>query len=790
MRCGDDLRAEFLTTETTVYEQTFPPDLFINRELSWLDFNARVLEEAEDPRTPLLERVKFLAIFSSNLDEFFMVRVAGLREQAFGDGAPQDYSPDGLRAIAQLQRITKRTQELVAAQYRCWNEAVRPALNQEGIRLLTPAELNGEQQAALDRFFRERAWPILTPMAIDPAHPSPRYHNRGLYLAAMLERRRGLGPKQLFAVVQVPQVLPRLVPLGVGDDAQFILLEDLVSTRLPELFGGFDVLSWTTFRITRDSDIDLLEQESDDMLRLIEDRLKTRQRGEAVRLEVSAGGSEELSRMIIDEEAIRDNSPEGYSEVYRIPGPLDLSAMMELLKLADREQLRDPPFSPQMPRSLRRRDDLFATIARRDILLHHPYDSFDAVVDFVTKAANDPKVLAIKQTLYRTSGDSPITRALIQAADNGKHVTALVELKARFDEANNVSWARQLERAGVHVVFGFLDWKTHCKLSLVVRQEGNALKRYVHLGTGNYNQITALTYTDLGLFTADEDIATDASALFNLLTGYSQGHQWRKLVVAPTDLHRRTLQLIEEQIQRAQEGKPSRIFAKINAIVDHRVIESLYRASQAGVPVDIVDRGICCLRPGVPGTSDSIRVRSIVDRFLEHSRIYVFGPDAEAKVFLSSADWMPRNFYRRVEVMFPIEQEDLRDRILHEIIPAYLMDNVKARILQSDGTYIRRPLAEGETPYRVQERLLGLPPASAAASDIRLAATLDSNGSAAESAMTEGQAIVGLQGADGNGLAGSGGLESNGLEGNGSAGNGAPYSENAEIQPGSFSQNN
>src|SRR5262245_7499232 len=735
----------------SVYEQqTFPPELFINRELSWLEFNARVLEEAEDEQTPLLERVKFLAIFSANLDEFFMVRVAGLREQAFGDGAPQDYSPDGLRAIAQLQKITKRPQELVAAQYKCWNEGVRPALAEQGIRLLAPHELNEEQQVALDRFFRERALPILTPMAVDPAHPSPRYHNRGLYLAAMLERRRGLGPKQLFAVVQVPQVLPRLVPLGSGDDTQFMLLEDLVSARLPELFGGFDVLSWTTFRITRDSDIDLLEQESDDMLRLIEDRLKTRQRGEAVRLEVAAGGSEELSRMIIDEEAIRDNSPEGYSEVYRIDGSLDFSAMMELVKIADREQLRDPQFCPQMPRGLRRRDDLFATIARRDILLHHPYDAFDAVVDFVTKAANDPKVLAIKQTLYRTSGDSPITRALIQAADNGKHVTALVELKARFDEANNVSWARQLERAGVHVVFGFLDWKTHCKLSLVVRQEGNALKRYVHLGTGNYNPTTALVYTDLGLFTADEDICTDASALFNLLTGYSQGHQWRKLVVAPTDLHRRTLQLIDEQTQRAIEGKPARIFAKINAIVDHRIIEALYRASQAGVPIDIVDRGISCLRPGVPGTSDNIRVRSIVDRFLEHSRVYVFGPDSDCQVFLSSADWMPRNFYRRVEVMFPIEQADLRDRILHEIVPAYLMDNAKARILQPDGTYARVPIPEGEAPFRVQERLLALRPgATTAASDMRLAVA-SANGSPTEASVPEGNLPEGVS-ADGNG---------------------------------------
>jgi polyphosphate kinase len=699
-----------------VIEQTFQAEHFINRELSWLEFNARVLEEAEDPTNPLIERLKFLAIFSSNLDEFFMVRVAGLREQAFGDGAPQDFAPDGMRAVTQLQRIAKRTQELVAAQYRCWNESVLPQLAAEKIRLLRYDELNAAQHETLNNFFVQRAFPILTPMAVDPAHPSPRYHNRGLYLAAMLERRRGLGPKQLFAVVQVPQVLPRLVPLGQGDETQYILLEELVSAKLPELFGGFDILCWTTFRVTRDSDIELLEQEADDMLRLIEDRLRARQRGEAVRLEVAAGGSEELSRMIIDDEAIRDGTPEGYSEVYRIPGPLDLTALMELMKIPNRDNLRDPPFSPQLPRGIRRRsDDLFNVISKRDILLHHPYDAFDSVVDFISRAANDPRVQAIKQTLYRTSGDSPVTRALIQAAENGKHVTALVELKARFDEANNVSWARQLERAGVHVVFGFLDLKTHCKLSLVVRNEGNLLRRYVHIGTGNYNPTTALIYTDFGLFTANEDFAADASALFNLLTGYSQGHQWRKLVVAPTDLQRRTLQLIEEQAQRARDGKPSRIFAKTNALVDHRVIEALYHASQAGVPIDIVDRGICCLRPGLPGISENIRVRSIVDRFLEHSRVYVFGPDDDCQIFLSSADWMPRNFYRRVEVMFPIEAPDLRERILHEILPAHLMDNVKARILQSDGTYVRSHPPEGGVAYRCQERLLALHPAVAPA---------------------------------------------------------------------------
>jgi polyphosphate kinase len=691
-----------------VSDQSFLSEHFINRELSWLEFNARVLEEAEDESNPLFERVKFLSIFSSNLDEFFMIRVAGLREQAFGDLAPQDYSPDGLRPISQLQRIAIRTQEIVAAQYRCWNESVRPALAEQGFRLLKHEELNDEQRSVVDRFFAERAFPILTPMAVDPAHPSPRYHNRSLYLAALLDRRTGLGPAHLFAVVQLPQVLPRLVPVGQGDDLQFILLEDAISARLPELFGGFDVLSSTTFRITRDSDVELLEQESDDMLRLIEKRLRERQRGQAVRLEVASDVSESLIRMIVEPEEIKegDGTADSYSELYRIPGPLDLTAMTELARIPGREHLRDVPFTPRPPRGRRGNEDLFASIRRQDILVHHPFDSFEPVVEFVNRAAVDPNVLAIKQTLYRTSGDSPVTRALIGAAENGKHVTALVELKARFDEANNVSWARQLERAGVHVVFGFLDLKTHCKLSLVVRQEGNVVRRYVHLGTGNYNPTTAVLYTDLGLFTADEDVAADASALFNLLTGYSQGHHWRKLVVAPGDLHRRTIELIDEQTRRARAGRPSRIFAKLNALVDYRVIEAMYRASQAGVPIDLVVRGICGLRPGMPGISENIRVRSVVDRFLEHSRIYVFSPDEEAQIYLASADWMPRNFYRRVEVMFPIEAPKARERILEEIIPAYLRDNVKARILCADGTHYRAERAPDAPRHRCQEELL------------------------------------------------------------------------------------
>lgn len=685
------------------------PECFINRELSWLEFNLRVLEEAENDENPLLERMKFLSIFSSNLDEFFMVRVAGIREQAFGESAPQDYAADGLNAMSQLRAIAARTQELVARQYRCLKESIGPAMTTEGFGVLRYESLTAEQLRHVDHFFRERALPILTPMACDPSHPSPRYHNRGLYLGVMLEHAAGLGPKNLFAVVQVPQVLPRVVvvPKVEPGHTSFLLLEDIVAARLPELFGGFTVKSWTTFRVTRDSDLELLEQESDDMLRLIEERLKARQRGQAVRIEVASRADETLSQMIIDNEGLHDGTENGYSEVYRIDGPLDLTGLWEIYKMPGFERLKDKPFTPSVPAPLNHRSgDIFSAIKKQDILLHHPYESFDPVVDFVTSAAHDPRVLAIKQTLYRTSGDSPISRALMAAAESGKHVTALVELKARFDEANNVNWARQLERAGVHVVFGFLDLKTHCKVSLVIRNEGTSLRRYVHLGTGNYNPTTAKLYTDLGLFTADEDIAEDASALFNLLTGYSQGHAWRKLVVAPNDLHQRTLELIEEQAALAQAGRPSRIVAKLNSLVDHRVIEALYAASQAGVPIEILARGICCLRPGVPGLSETIRVTSIVDRFLEHSRIFVFGVGDDAKVFLSSGDWMPRNFFRRVEVMFPILSADLRERVLEEIIPTYLSDTARARRLDAKGVYhLPRP-RNGDEPLRSQIEFL------------------------------------------------------------------------------------
>lgn len=686
------------------------PEHLINRELSWLEFNARVLEEAQDESNPIMERAKFLAIFSSNLDEFFMVRVAGLREQTFGGVAPQDVAEDGLEPIAQLHHISLRVRQLVAEQYACWNNSVRPQLAKAGIRLLSPKDLTPQQNKSLDKFFSQKVFPVVTPMAIDPSHPTPRFHNRGLYLAAKLRRKVGIGPAEMFAVVQLPQVLDRFVRVDFDSPHDFILLEDVVATRFADLFGGYDVVNYGSFRITRDMDVDLLEQEGDDMLRVIESRLRARQRSEAVRLEISGDLSRGLRDMIIDEEYVHcGQAPEsrGYDEVYPIDGMLDLTSLFELTKQVHTPELYDSPYTPLVPEGLGAGSDMFAQIAERDILLHHPFDSFRPVVRFVQQASIDPDVLAIKQTLYRTSGDSPIVQALIEAAENGKQVTALVELQARFDEANNISWARQMERAGVHVVFGFMAMKTHSKLAMVVRQEGKKVRRYVHLGTGNYNPTTALLYTDLGLFTADKNIADDATALFNFLTGYSQQHEWQKLVISPLDLHRRTCELIDEQADRAAKGKSSRIIAKLNSLVDRATIEALYRASQAGVEIDLIIRGICCLRPGMPGLSENIRVRSIVDRFLEHSRIAVFGAGDRQQVYSSSADWMPRNFERRVEVMFPIEAPELKKRIVEEILPVYLADNQRARLLQPDGTYVRPVRKSGEPARRSQVDLLG-----------------------------------------------------------------------------------
>jgi len=691
----------------TTVQETIGPAHFVNRELSWLEFNARVLEEAEDETNPLLERVKFLSIFSSNLDEFMMVRVSGMRSQLHGQSEPEDELPDQLSIQQQFDRTHARAHELVARQYACLKQSILPQLAKENIRLLAPEELTARQRAFMDEYFDQTVFPVLTPMAIDPSHPTPHLRNRGLYLAAIIQQKgaRLGGPRRLLAVVQIPNVLPRLIRLP-EEPASFVLLEQYVAARLDQLFGGSTILSWTAIRITRDADLDIDgDHVLHDLSKAIEEGLKALRHRDVVRLEVAAGANPNLI------EAIRQPLELLDQEIYEIDGPLDLTALMTWHSLdGDFARLRDEPFTPRRPAGLEEGADIFREIRKRDILLHHPYESFNCVIDFLTQAAADPDVLAIKQTLYRAGNESPVIRALIGAAENGKNVTAVVELKARFDEHTNVNWARQMERAGVHVVYGFVDLKTHCKVTLVVRQEGPKLRRYVHLSTGNYNATTARIYTDLGLFTCRQKYGADATALFNLLTGYSRGHRWERLTIAPADLHARTLELIHREADRARTGQGGRIIAKLNALVDRDVIEALYRASQAGVQISLLVRGSCSLRPGIPGISENIRVTSIIDRFLEHSRIYVFGTGEEADVFLSSADWMPRNFIRRVEVMFPVLQPGLKRYILDQLLPTMLNDNVKAREMLPDGTYRRVQRDPADPPIRSQLRLLsGLP---------------------------------------------------------------------------------
>lgn len=687
-------------------EVVFGPTHFVNRELSWLEFNARVLEEAEDETNPLLERVKFLSIFSSNLDEFMMVRVSGLRSQMHGASEPEDLVPDQLSPHDQFDLIHQRARELVQRQYACFNDKIVPQLKKEKIRLLLPEDLNSRQQEFMEEFFEQTVFPVLTPMAIDPSHPPPHLRNRGLYLAAIIQQKgaRLGGPRRLLAVVQIPSVLPRLIRLP-GDGADFVMLESFVGSRLEQLFGGSSIVCWTVVRMTRDADLDIDgDHVLQDLSKAIEEGLKALRTREAIRLEVAAGANTQLI------EAIRQPLQLLDQEIYEIDGPLDLTCLMSLLGLEDRATLKDEPFTPRRPIGLPEGCDVFREIRRRDILVHHPYESFQCVIDFINQAASDPDVLAIKQTLYRTGSESPVIKALISAADNGKNVTAVVELKARFDEHTNVNWARQMERAGVHVVYGFLDLKTHCKVTLVVRQEGSKLRRYVHLGTGNYNASTAKIYTDLGLFTCRHKYGADATALFNLLTGYSRGHKWERLFTSPHDLQSKVLEFIQRETDKASAGQAGRIIVKLNALVDRTVIEALYRASIAGVQIQILCRGSCCLRPGLKGISENITVTSIIDRFLEHSRIYAFGTGDDADVLLSSADWMPRNFVRRVEIMFPVLQPSLKRHILDQILPTMFSDNVKTREMQSDGSYKRVQRPPNTPPLRAQIRLLaGLP---------------------------------------------------------------------------------
>ena len=685
-----------------------PPDIrssiyYLNRELEWLEFNARVLAEADSDTVPLLERLKFHAIVASNLDEFFMVRVAGLKQQVTGE--VDEMGPEGMTVGEQLSAIAARVHELVSAQS-AGLSALLPRLGEAGIVFLKPSELSDKALADLDARFRNEVFPILTPIAIDPGHPFPQVRNRSLNLGVMFART-GLA-EQGFGVVQVPSMLPRLFPVsgiktpsGQPATRAFVLLEDLLARHVSTVFPGARIQGMYLFRVTRNFDIEVDEEEADDLLQSIQQELRRRERGNAVRLEVSGDApAASLAKLV---KALKLD-PE--RDVYTVPGILNAGDLMSITRV-DERSLRDEPFQPHAVPPLRDADDLFAVLREQDVLLQHPYESFDSVVDLIARAADDPDVLAIKQTLYRAGGDSPIGKALVRAAESGKQVTAIVELKARFDEESNIVWARMLEQAGAHVVYGLLGLKTHAKCLLIVRREKGKLRRYAHLGTGNYNPTTARLYTDFSLFTSKPEVCEDVSSLFNLLTGYSAPPKWNKLVVAPLGLHEAVLGLITREADHARAGRPSGIIAKMNALVDPDVIEALYRASQAGVPITLLVRGICCLRPGVPRVSETIEVRAVVDRFLEHGRVFHFANGGQDEVFISSADWMPRNFHRRVEAMIPVEDALLKARLL-EILQIQLSDNVKSWLLRPDGKYERIVPKAGAALVRSQARFIEL----------------------------------------------------------------------------------
>ena len=659
----------------------------LNRELSWLEFNYRVLEEAMDPDTPLLERVKFFCIFSSNLDEFFEVRVAGLKQQL--ESAAVERTPDGLTATENLRAVIRRVRQLVERQYKCWREELRPALADNGIRFLSFAELSPADRAWVENFYRTQVRPVLTPLGLDPAHPFPQLLNKSLNSIVQLEITQEGELRQRLAVVQVPRVLPRLVKLPRADSSaqHYLFLGELIGHYLADLFPGTRILGYWHFRVTRNSELYIDEEETRNLLKAVENELHNRRRGDAVRLEVEHGCPEEIRAQLLENLGLTED------DLFLIDGPVNPIRLAAITEGDHSPELRDPPFVAPVAASLREHPDVFAAIRERDILLHHPYESFSSVVDFLKQAAADPNVLAVKQTLYRTGGDLQIVGALMEAVRNGKQVTAVVELKARFDEANNILWARRLEEAGVHVVYGLLGCKIHAKMCLVVRKDDDAIRRYLHLSTGNYNPNTARFYTDLSLLTCKPAFGEDATNLFNLLTGICQFQGTKKLLVAPFELHPRMIALIDREAANAKKGLPARIIAKMNALVDPVIIAALCRASQAGVQIDLIVRGICCLRPGVKGVSELITVRSIVDRFLEHGRIFYFENACQPEVYLGSADWMPRNFFRRIEVVFPVEDGNLRERIRAELLEIILQDNVKARFLQRGGSY--RPRRRG-----------------------------------------------------------------------------------------------
>ena len=670
---------------------------YFNRELSWLAFNRRVLEQALDPKVPLLERVKYLAIVSSNLDEFFEIRVAGLIQQVESGVTTSGF--DGLGPREQLRRIHSVVASLVEDQYVCWQQHLRPALTAEGIEFKSAQDLTPGELSWVRAYFDEQVFPVLTPLAIDQSHPFPQLGNKTLNVIVSLDNPATEEVDHHVAILPVPRILPRLVriePDGARGQT-YIFLSEIIKLCAGAFFPGYRIHGAHAFRVTRNSDLYIDEEEAENLLKKIEQELRNLRRGAAVRLEIEEGVADRIFSTLCNHLRL------SHEYVFRLQGPINLLRLMSLGDL-DRPELKFPPFTPVNVSPLREARTSFQTLREQDVLLHHPYDSFAPVVEFVEQAARDPQVFALKQTLYRTSGDSPIVRALIDASRRGKQVTALVELKARFDEANNIQWARQLEEAGVHVVYGLIGHKTHCKCSLVVRREEGRLRRYVHLGTGNYNPKTARLYTDLSYFTSREPITVDVANLFNSLTGLSLKPAFTHLLVAPFNFHRRLQELIDQEAVNVMNGRPARIIAKMNSLVDKATIDRLYAASQAGVQIDLIVRGICCLVPGVRGLSENIRVRSIVGRFLEHARAFYFeNAGGEPLIFAGSSDWMPRNFFRRIEVIFPIEDPVLRQWMLHEMFAMELQDNENARVLRPNGAYLPPARREDEPEFCAQQ---------------------------------------------------------------------------------------
>ena len=676
------------------------PAHLLNRELSWLEFNQRVLEEALDASIPLLERVKFFCHFSANLDEFFETRVAALKQQI--ESATSERSPDGLTATETLQAVHRKVRHLVTCQYVCWREELRPALAKNGICFVDLDELSEADEAWVDHHYHAQVRPVLTPLGLDPAHPFPKLLNKSLNAVVQLEITEAGERRRRLAVVQVPRVLPRLIKMPRADSHQqhYVFLGELVGHYLGELFPGSEILGYWHFRVTRNSELYADEEAAAVLLKAVEGELRARRQGDAVRLEVEHGCPLEIRALLLENLSLREE------DIYIIDGPLNPVRLLTVTEGDHSPDLRDPPFVAPEAAAFREGTDIFAAIRRADVLLHHPYENFSSVVDFLRQASADPKVLAIKQTLYRTGGDGQIVSALMDAVRNGKQVTAVVELKGPFDESGNLLWARRLEEAGVHVLYGLVNCKVHAKMCLVVRKDEDAIRRYLHLSTGNYNPATARFYEDLGLLTCRPDFGEDATNLFNMLTGICQFPGTKKLVVAPFELQGKVLALIERETGHAREELPARIIAKMNALEDAPIIEALYRAARAGVKIDLIVRGVCCLNPQVEGVNGKITVMSIVDRFLEHSRILYFENACQPEVWVGSADWTPTHLQRRIEVLFPIEDGNVRERIRSQILETMLCDNAKARFLQANGAYTRRRLPRGAALRRSQSELL------------------------------------------------------------------------------------